>query len=1130
MRPLSAVLISRWLSGCVAFVLLGFATSVVAQISAGGTPPSFSLRLSGVVPTVQMSTVDVKALLGEDKQTGNDPFRFAAPIDVLLNLKNSGVWESLSSGGRLWRLRIFSPGAYSIGFIYNDWYIPKGGRLFLYNDDHSQVVGAFTAFNNWKDGSNITQHVSGDAVTLEYLEPAAIRGQSRLSISQVCHAYRNVFGRGRHSLDDFGGSGLCNVNINCADGALLQDVKHGVALIVSGGYRICTGSLINNTARNGAPYFLTANHCLDGSQTSWIYYFNYESAICTPTADGPTDQTVANGTVLARYQDSDFALLRISSDVPASYNPYFNGWDNRNQAWIHSYNISHPSGDVKKLAVDYDAVTSTTYPGAPLNSHWRIGNYEIGTTEAGSSGSPLFDAYLHITGQLHGGDASCTDNSYDAYGKFSMSWAHGGTPSTELRDWLDPPNTTSVLDGAYISPPGNDLCPGFDIFNYSYTDNGTTAAAHYNYSHAYSNNSPDVVYTFHNNSCENSVTVSLCGSGYDTELDVRTGGDCPGSSLVVTDDDYCGANGPSQVTFTAAPNTVYYFIIYGDGSGAGIYTLNVTSQRTAPGQTNDMCPGPTISTLPYTDSGSICTVEANYTNCVYAWSPEVVYTLIVDTCQIVTVSLCGSNFDTQLGVYAGGACPGNTIVACNDDDCYLHSRASFVAQPNTNYYILVGGWSGDAGNYTISVTGAPFRPANDMCPGTTIVSLPYSDTGNTASAVHDYAVACIETTSPDVVYNFTPAACETVIVSLCGSTYDAVLDVRTGGACPGALSVGCNDDSDCDNVPTSQSTVSFASAAGVTYYFIVSGFNGFAGPFVINVTAGGTYVPSNDVCPGTTITALPFTEINSTACDAHSYQNSSGNGSPDAVYNFTSGSCQIVSVSLCGSGYDTGLSVYRNGYCPGYTLVAGNEDNFCGGNPVLQSALSFQAAAGMTYFILVHGHMNAAGPYVINVTGQPCALSGTVDSLVIVPYGSNILLGWKSQGPVNRYNIYRSAVPEVPAIPANKLDSTTLTYYVDSSVLNGSATQYFYTVTIASLPTMLAYSGNIPQAESIDKTIASATSDPWFATDPFPVAPKAVIAKRNCSKIAPFYIPAYSQFNTKYVPDPNKHGKVLSPE
>jgi hypothetical protein len=76
--------------------------------------------------------------------------------------------------------------------------------------------------------------------------------------------------------------------------------------------------------------------------------------------------------------------------------------------------------------------------------------------------------------------------------------------------------------------------------------------------------------------------------------------------------------------------------------------------------------------------------------------------------QTVTVSLCGSEFDTQLAVYAGSiSCPQGAALAsyCNDNACGSQSRVSFQALPGTAYLIRVGGAApGEEGSGIISLT------------------------------------------------------------------------------------------------------------------------------------------------------------------------------------------------------------------------------------------------------------------------------------------------------------------------------------------------------------------------------------------------------------------------------------------
>jgi hypothetical protein len=103
----------------------------------------------------------------------------------------------------------------------------------------------------------------------------------------------------------------------------------------------------------------------------------------------------------------------------------------------------------KSIATDDDAPTSNNYTiswddnsRSMPNSHWEV-SFESGNTEAGSSGSPLFNQDKRVIGQLHGGD-----DSYSLYGKFSVSWNYSSIASKQLAYWLDPDNTgTKVIDG-----------------------------------------------------------------------------------------------------------------------------------------------------------------------------------------------------------------------------------------------------------------------------------------------------------------------------------------------------------------------------------------------------------------------------------------------------------------------------------------------------------------------------------------------------------------------------------------------------------------------------------------------------------------------------------------------------------
>ncbi len=429
----------------LAGIVLAVGMSAQAQISSGGTPVTFSQPTRGAVDVYRTATVDRQALLAEDlaEQSKDLPPRFGFPFDVRLDMDNSGTWETLADGTRIWRLRIESPGAYSINILYDRFWLPEGSRMFIYNEDHSYVIGSFTARNNKDYGSFSTGLVKGDVSIIEYEQPPIVKDEPVLRISRIVHAYRNLFD-GAFAKDalGFGSSGSCNNNVNCPEGADWQDQKRAVCMILTGGgARICSGSMINNVRQDLTPYFLTANHCL-GGESSWIIMFNYESPSCA-NVDGPTWMTVSGTTLRASSSFSDFGLLELSSQPPDSYNVYYAGWSAVDTPWDSCVGIHHPSGDIKKISFDYDAVQSTSYLGTTSgdNSHWRVIAWDDGTTEPGSSGSPLFNAQHQIIGQLHGGYASCVSITSDYYGKVAQSWDHFAGSSSQLKYWLDPDNT-----------------------------------------------------------------------------------------------------------------------------------------------------------------------------------------------------------------------------------------------------------------------------------------------------------------------------------------------------------------------------------------------------------------------------------------------------------------------------------------------------------------------------------------------------------------------------------------------------------------------------------------------------------------------------------------------------------------
>lgn len=425
------------------FILLS--SPLLAQLSVGGIPPSFSLnrlQQSIEVEHIELLSPDFEKIRKEDSVEDaieEIPWRFGVAIPVDLGLDNAGSWMGLPNGDRIWRLIISSPSAISININYDKFYMPKGAKLFLYSN-RKKFIGAFTSINNKLDSSFATRPVQGDKLTIEYYEPKKVQGQGKLHIHQVVHGYRGLMDNRK----SFGASGWCQINVNCPEAMPWQNEKRAVAMVlVNSNTRKCSGTLINNVRQDSTPYFLSAGHC--GIPSNSIFIFNYESELCSPSSDGSLNHSINGSQLKATYFSTDFALYELSVAPPDSFNAFYAGWSAIDEAPLANTVIHHPMGDVKKISFDYDSAITTGYFNSGPLLCWMVKDWDLGSTENASSGSALLDQNHRIVGQLNGGLADCNNQQADWFGKFSDSWEAHTDSTKQLKYWLDPDNTGKLF-------------------------------------------------------------------------------------------------------------------------------------------------------------------------------------------------------------------------------------------------------------------------------------------------------------------------------------------------------------------------------------------------------------------------------------------------------------------------------------------------------------------------------------------------------------------------------------------------------------------------------------------------------------------------------------------------------------
>jgi len=425
--------------------------SATAQIMYGGEPTN-PLLLKSLIQTFEMPTVDREAFLTRAR---NEPKHqeggnlFAQQFDVAVSPLQHGEWETLADGTRVWRVAIVSPGAVTINLWLSAYQFFEGNALYVYSSDMKHIRGQFNHKNNKRNGRMAIAPVAGDNIVVEIV----VAPNAEIPIFEI--------GKVNHEVKKaYGDSGNCNINTVCSytDDFDMRDEVDSVAMILTAaGARRCTGAMINNQLNDSRPLFLTANHC-SGGQDTWIFMFNYQSSVCNLATqnNGPTQYTVQGSSTIDSSATSDVLLLELD-ESPAIYGAYFAGY-NAVDDFSYPFAIHHPSGDIKKIAWSNTLTQHDSWSGIP-NTHWQVvqwhgpgngaGNQgDRTTTEPGSSGSPLFDPSGRITGQLHGGAATCTYPYDDLYGKLARSW----DDRPLIRAALDPVGSGSLRECAGLRP------------------------------------------------------------------------------------------------------------------------------------------------------------------------------------------------------------------------------------------------------------------------------------------------------------------------------------------------------------------------------------------------------------------------------------------------------------------------------------------------------------------------------------------------------------------------------------------------------------------------------------------------------------------------------------------------------
>jgi lysyl endopeptidase len=366
--------------------------------------------------------VDLAPLI--EKAAAN-PEQFAVEVPHFVALTRAGNW-SAAGNKRTLRYAVSVPGAVSLSFHASRAHLPPSATLVVSSTATTVIYRAADVHDDslWSriqpgDALEFTLEVQADEAELVALDISGLQvGYRGLSPGVRSHeAYRRlrIHAAGdpdTHCVQNY----ACNVTAENR-----QAGQATVALTVSNRY-LCTGTLVNNTARDNTPYILTARHCATGDFVTSVsdapyvtVYWNAVSACGEALgtvlySPNPSRQTGAK-TV---YAQQDTWLLRLDAG-PVVDDAFLAGFDAGAGDVDGGYSIHHSLAYNKQFTRWHGRAFRFVMPAdgflpAPLDLLAVVN--ESGVSGPGASGGALFSQDHRVVGVASLAPISSTQSGY----------------------------------------------------------------------------------------------------------------------------------------------------------------------------------------------------------------------------------------------------------------------------------------------------------------------------------------------------------------------------------------------------------------------------------------------------------------------------------------------------------------------------------------------------------------------------------------------------------------------------------------------------------------------------------------------------------------------------------------------
>jgi hypothetical protein len=335
--------------------------------------------------------------------------QFAVNIPYVVSSSTKGSWSKRGSVST-WVYSARIPTAISMSFHAMGVILPPSAVLTVGTARTTVKYGARDVSRSGLWGRPLPGELLNFTISVKSIEASRVRFQ----IDSLQAGYRSLGGgvpdhpRYQKLQRDSAATG-CTENYECHVTTANQGSGHAtVALIVANLYQ-CTGTLLNNTAGNGAPYVLTARHCESGqlgggnpeaAATVSVYWDAISScgtqlgSLYDGTAVGQTGATTA-------LEQQDLWVIQLDAP-PVALDAYYAGWDASGMNVNGGYSIHHALGEDQQYVQWSGNDFLEQIPGATFNiaydsTFWGVLN-SLGNLGAGGSGSALFSANNQVVG------------------------------------------------------------------------------------------------------------------------------------------------------------------------------------------------------------------------------------------------------------------------------------------------------------------------------------------------------------------------------------------------------------------------------------------------------------------------------------------------------------------------------------------------------------------------------------------------------------------------------------------------------------------------------------------------------------------------------------------------------------